>query len=776
MAREADQATASGTAPTRSAGPRQSAGRGSRARPPGSGDGARRAAPARRARRAASGPAAEHLPVARIAVDVPLAHLDRPFDYLVPERLADSAVPGCRVRVRFSGQLTNGYLLERVAASEHEGRLAYLERVVSPEPVLRPDIAALAREVANRYAGTMADVLRLAIPPRHAGAETPSAPAATAAADPAAAVSPAAAAGRAAASVPTAAAGPAMGQRAPGGGGGPPPGPDPGPWARYPAGKAFLAALAAGRSPRAVWSALPGPHWPGEIARAAAAAGSAGRGTLIVVPDARDLGLVDRALTGVLGPDRHVCLSAGLGPAERYRRWLAVARGEVRVVAGTRAAMFAPVRDLGLVVIWDDGDDLHAEPRAPYPHAREVLALRAHRAGAGALIGGFARTAEATQLVASGWAAAITATRPAIRGCAPQIRATGDDAELARDEAARSARLPSLALRTARAGLAHGPVLVQVPRRGYVTAVACENCRARARCRTCGGPLALAAGAGPPRCGWCGHADPDWRCQACGDPRVRAVVTGAGRTAEELAHAFPGTRVVMSGGASVVGTVPMAPALVVATPGAEPRADGGYAAAVLLDAWVLLGRPSLRAAEEALRRWLNAAALVRPAAAGGAVAVVAEAGLPAVQALIRWDPVTHAEREMAERQALRFPPAVKMAALSGSDTSVAELLAAAALPPEAEVLGPILLDGDAGGALPEGRQGPDRASGPGGAGESDGDPEHDNAGHDTVRMLVRVPRSGATALAAALRAAQAARSARKAPGPVRVQFDPVELI
>ena len=753
MAREAGEAAAPGTA---------------------GGKDRRAAAPARRAaRRAASGPAAEHLPVARIAVDVPLAHLDRPFDYLVPERLADSAVPGCRVRVRFSGQLTSGYLLERVAASEHEGRLAYLERVVSPEPVLRPDIAALAREVADRYAGTMADVLRLAIPPRHAGAETPSAPAA---AGPAAAASPAAAADRVAAAGQAAAAGPAMGQRAPGGRGEPPPGPDPGPWARYPAGKAFLAALAAGRSPRAVWSALPGPHWPGEIARAAAAAGSAGRGTLIVVPDARDLGLVDRALTGVLGPDRHVCLSAGLGPAERYRRWLAVARGEVRVVAGTRAAMFAPVRDLGLVVIWDDGDDLHAEPRAPYPHAREVLALRAHRAGAGALIGGFARTAEATQLVASGWAAAITATRPAIRGCAPQIRATGGDSELARDEAARSARLPSLALRTARAGLAHGPVLVQVPRRGYVTAVACENCRARARCRTCGGPLALAAGAGPPRCGWCGHADPDWRCQACGDPRVRAVVTGAGRTAEELAHAFPGTRVVMSGGASVVGTVPMAPALVVATPGAEPRADGGYAAAVLLDAWVLLGRPSLRAAEEALRRWLNAAALVRPAAAGGAVAVVAEAGLPAVQALIRWDPVTHAEREMAERQALRFPPAVKMAALSGSDTSVAELLAAAALPPEAEVLGPILLDGDAGGALPEGRQGPDRASGPGGAGESDGDPEHDNAGHDTVRMLVRVPRSGATALAAALRAAQAARSARKAPGPVRVQFDPVELI
>ena len=111
------------------------------------------------------------LPVARVAVDIPLAHLDRPFDYLVPERLADQAVPGCRVRVRFAGQLVDGYLLDRVPASEHPGRLARLDRVVSAEPVLSPEILALAREVADRYAGALADVLRLAIPPRHARAE-----------------------------------------------------------------------------------------------------------------------------------------------------------------------------------------------------------------------------------------------------------------------------------------------------------------------------------------------------------------------------------------------------------------------------------------------------------------------------------------------------------------------------------------------------------------------------------------------------------------------------
>ena len=660
--------------------------------------------PARRGASRDPGPAASVLPIARVAVDIPLAHLDRPFDYLIPERLSDQAVPGCRVRVRFAGQLVDGYLLDRAAESAHQGRLARLERVVSPEPVLSPEIMALAREVADRCAGTLADVLRLAIPPRHARTESAAVPPVAGGAD-----HPA----------------------------GPP---GPGPWARYPDGPAFLDALASRRGPRAVWSALPGPHWPEEIARAVASAAAAGRGALAVVPDARDLSLLDTALTAQLGPGRHVTLSADLGPAERYRRWLAVRRGGQRVVAGTRAAMFAPVSDLGLVVLWDDGDDLHAEPRAPYPHAREVLALRAHRTGAAVLIGGFARTAESTSLVASGWARPIVAGRPVVREEAPAVRAAGGDAELARDEAAQTARLPSLVLRTAREALDSGPVLVQVPRRGYVAALGCARCRDRARCAACGGPLALAGVGAAPRCGWCGTADERWRCSRCGHSAVRALVTGAGRTAEELSRAFPGVPLITSGGAAMIPAVPGSPALVVATPGAEPRAGGGYAAALLLDGWMLLGRPSLRAAEETLRRWMNAAALVRGGPAGGRVVVVADSAIPAVQALVRWDPVTHSERELAERAELHFPPTVRIASLTGPQDAVGALLQDAELPPGAELLGPV-----------------------------DEPP-------DSVRMLVRVPRSAGLMLASALHAAQAGRTARKAAGAVRVQLDPAELI
>ena len=188
-------------------------------------------------------------------------------------------MPGCRVRVRFAGQLVDGYLLDRVQTSEHQGRLARLERVISPEPVLTPEIFGLARAVADRYAGTLADVLRLAIPPRHATAEREA---------------PQAAAARPASAAPGPRSPRPQRRRPPR-----TPGPGPARGARYPAGQAFLAALAEGRPVRAAWSALPGPEWPAEIAVAAATTAAAGRGVVIVVPDARDLARVDAALTAV---------------------------------------------------------------------------------------------------------------------------------------------------------------------------------------------------------------------------------------------------------------------------------------------------------------------------------------------------------------------------------------------------------------------------------------------------------------------------------------------
>ncbi|MER5701666.1 primosomal protein N' [Micromonospora sp. NPDC002296] len=635
-------------------------------------------------------------------MDVPLAHLDRPFDYLVPAELDEAAAPGTRVKVRFAGQLVDGWLLERADDSGHTGKLAYLEKVVSPEPVLAPEVAGLARAVADRYAGSLADVLRLAVPPRHARVEkephTPPEPSA------------------------------------------PPAPPEADGWRAYPAGPAFLRALTEGRPVRAVWSALPGEDWPARYAEAVAATVAGGRGAVVVVPDARDLDRLDAALTVALGDGRHVTLAAAAGPARRYRAFLAARRGDVPVVIGTRAAMFAPVARLGLVALIDDGDDLHAEPRAPYPHAREVLLTRAQLADAAALVGGYARSAEAQLLVETGWAREVVADRATVRAHTPAVAPTGDDPQLARDPGAATARLPSLAWTAARDAVrADAPVLVQVPRRGYLPSISCAECRTPARCPHCAGPLALPSADGPPTCRWCGRIAAAYACPECGGRRLRASVTGARRTAEELGRAFPGVPVRTSGREEVLTTVPGGAGLVVATPGAEPVAEGGYGAVLLLDSWALLTRADLRAGEEALRRWLAAAALARPAGAGGRVVVVADGALAPVQALLRWDAAWFAARELAERRELGFPPAVRMASVTGSADAVADLLAEARLPEEAELLGPVPADGD------------------------------------RERMLVRVPRARAAALAGALHSAAGVRAARKAADPVRLQVDPLTM-
>lgn len=666
------------------------------------------------ATRHSAGAVAEVEPIARVLPMLSVPHLDREFDYLVPPEQSDDAQPGVRVRVRFHGRLVDAFVLERRNDTDHQGKLGWLDRVVSAEPVLTPEIRRLVEAVAARYAGTRPDVLRLAVPARHARVEkeltaVPALPV----------VQPV----------------------------------DPAGWQGYGRGGQFLDALAQSRAARAVWQALPGEQWADRLAEAAAQTVAAGHSVLAIVPDQRDLDSLWHAAVALVDESSVVALSAGLGPAARYRRWLAALRGSARVVIGTRSAVFAPVTDLGLVMVWSDADDSLAEPRAPYPHAREVAMLRAHQARCAALIGGYSRTAEAQALVRSGWAQDVVAARPVVRARTPRVVAL-DDSGYAdeRDPAAHTARLPSIALRAARSALDAGaPVLVQVPRRGYVPSLACGRCRAIARCRHCTGPLALTDRGGGAMCRWCGRVDPALRCARCGSDAVRAVVVGARRTAEELGRAFPGTPVVTSAGDVIVSEVPARPALVVATPGAEPCASGGYGAALLLDTWALLGRQDLRAAEDALWRWMNAAALVRPRSAGGVVTVVAESALPTVQSLIRWDPVGHADAELAARAEVGLPPSVHIAALDGTADAVAALLDEARLPDDAELLGPV--------DLPAGARRP--------AGVA--------ADAAVTRMLVRVRRADGLRLAAALRAAVGVISARQTHEPVRVQIDPLHI-
>ncbi len=471
----------------------------------------------------------------------------------------------------------------------------------------------------------------------------------------------------------------------------------------------------------------------------------------MIVPDTHDLERLSDACAEILGKKAYVQLTADLGPSARYRSFLAALRGDISVVIGTRAAAFAPVRDLGLVAVWDDGDDLLSEQRAPYPHARDVLALRAVTEPCAALFASYGRTVEVQSWLESGWAHEVALDRNVLRRQSPRVKVTADsDSRLERDPLARALRLPREAFEVIRTGLTQGPVLVQVPRAGYLMALICQTCREPVRCQFCGGPTRQGAGDQPASCSWCGRLQADWTCPICGGRRLRAPVVGAERTAEELGRAFAQTPIRKSAGGGVLPEVGTDSAIVVATPGAEPQAEDGYAAALLLDTSLLLLRPDLRAPEEALRRWFNVTALVRPGADGGTVLAVGESTSRALQALVRLDAAGFAARELIERAEAHFPPAVKLITVEGRRESLDEFVELAQLPDGTELLGPVELP----------RTAAQRAI--------DGD-------EALWRLTLRAPRQFGDRLARAAKEVTAIRSARKSEGGLRIRVDPVVI-
>lgn len=680
-------------------------------------------------------------PVARVLVESGVPHLDRPFDYSVPAAMDSTALPGVRVKVTFNGQELAGYLLERRDTSDAGHTLVPLRKVVSAVPVLTPAVRNLAESVATRYAGVVSDVLRVAVPPRVARLDKEYLE-------------------RQAKGIPVpepvsdsgnkegAAAGEAGSPRSA--------------WADYRSGGSFLLHLAGGGSPRAAVSALQGygpKGWPVLLAEAVAAVRASGRGAVVVVPDYRDLERLEEALSAVLPKDDVVRLAADDGPSARYGNFLRLLEGSARVAIGTRSAAYAPVIQPGLFACWDDGDDLHIEQRAPYAHTREILLLRAEQEEAACLLAGHSRSTEVQRLVEQGWAVAVEPDRPAARAATPRIVNTADSFEQERDPLARIARLPGAAWKAAQDGLLRGPVLVQVARAGYAPSLVCDSCREPARCNDCQGPLAIAGGTGTsaiPQCRWCSTPAPTWTCTHCGRHRLRRGATGVIRTAEELGKAFPGRPVITSSGDQVKAAVGDAKALVVATVGAEPVASGGYAAALLLDGDSLLRRENLRAGEDAVRRWFNAAALVRPTKEGGLVVITAS-DTSAVGALLRWDPAGYAERELALRRELHLPPSVRIASVTGPSSDVAyytdavqRQLKASGLELRTAGPAPVVL------GRPTIRQ------------PASGDAD--------VRTLLFVPYSEAAEVTRILRAVRSASAAKRSAGPVQLRLDGTDVL
>jgi len=589
--------------------------------------------------------------IAHVLVDSPLPQLDRLFDYVVPPELADEAAPGVRVKVplRSAGRVIQGFIVALGEEADEERALSEIDTVVSAAAVLPDRLYRLARAVADRAAGSANDVLRLAVPRRMVRAEKAWL-ARTASASAEEAPIEASSLERAR---------DILGE--------------------YPGLDDALEA-----SGRVALDARPGvsgsvPAWASLLAAAAVAQLARGESAVIAVPDHRDLARLGAALAELAPAESVVRLDAELPAQERYANYLRTLDAAPVIAIGNRSVVYAPVTRLGLLALWDDGDSLFDEPLAPYVHARDAALVRQSLEGGALVFCGHSRSSDVQRLVEIGFltepAPARRVTPKIILGAPQDTPATG--------------RIPSAAFRSAREAIASGPVLVQVARPGYAPTLVCGECRAPARCAHCGGPLFAPARGATPMCAWCARDARGWQCSQCEATTVRLASSGSERTADELGRAFAGVRVVVADGAHPVETVDGSPALVIATRGAEPVAEGGYRAVLLLDGDRMLQAPDLRIGESCLRWWSNAAALAAP---GAPVHLVAVTG-PVARALATWSQPAYARGELLERAPLKMPPAVRIARIEGDAPQVDEALVrlgadAPRLAPDA-VIGPV---------------------------------------------------------------------------------------
>jgi len=647
--------------------------------------------------------------IARILVDSPLPQLDRLFDYRVPEQLRGELAPGMRVRVplRSAGRVADGYVVELVEHGDYAGVLSDVESVVSIVPVLAPEVAILARKASDRAAGSAIDIVRVAVPGRQARVEK-----AWLAKD-------------AAEALPTVIA-PTIEHYGDG------------TLEKAVAARARLAVDAVPFVTEVVSGVWVG-EWAVTMAATAAVVVAAGESAILAVPDYRDQEQLMAALAAILPPERVVRLDARQTNPERYRAFLACLGSDALVIVGNRSVVYAPAARLGLIAVWDDGDPLHSEPLAPYVHTRDAALLRQEQQGCALFFFGHSRSTEVERLAELGWLTSVS-PRPAVL---PKVLPTANQAST--DRLAQQARIPSIAWRAAREALEHGPVLVQVARPGYAPRLACADCGQSARCLRCEGPLGQKTASSVPACQWCGALAVDWHCENCEGTKLRQVGAGAARTAEDLGRAFPGVRIIVADGERPILALPADPALVIATRGAEPIAAGGYRAVLLLDGERMVARESLRVAEDCLRWWSNATAL----AARGATTYLVGVGGALASALGTWRHAEFARAELADRRRLRFPPAVRVATVTGAFEAVAKAVAAVEVPPD-DVLGPV------------------------------------DTGPGTVRTIIRFDYNAGSAVATALRAevirAATARrrgiaqkgGARSIAPNLRVRFDDIE--
>jgi primosomal protein N' (replication factor Y) len=358
---------------------------------------------------------------------------------------------------------------------------------------------------------------------------------------------------------------------------------------------------------------------------------------LVIAPDEKD---VDRIIQALAKNNLQALkLTAAMPREDRYRNYLDAMHSANSIVVGTRSAIFAPISNLTTVIVHSESSSDHYEIRSPGWNTRTVALLRCRQESLKLVLTGFCPSIEVSELIDKREVRYLNSKESVnVRVFTPN----------------EGALLPGRIFSDIKKALIVGPVLFIAPRKGYGNALLCGHCRNVAAC-ACGGRLSVSAKGKAPSCVHCGKVFQGWKCSFCNRDKQYLAGRGVERAAEEISRAFPKFPVIISAGDVIKDRIDPKPSLVLATPGAQPQVEGGYAGVVILDGMRFFAHTDLRTQERARELFFETSSLISP---NGVVLLVIDDSHPIVSAIARWNVAPLIKRELSERTELHLPPSV----------------------------------------------------------------------------------------------------------------------
>jgi primosomal protein N' (replication factor Y) len=442
----------------------------------------------------------------------------------------------------------------------------------------------------------------------------------------------------------------------------------------------ILAALAAAEPERFLLHGVTGSGKTEVYVKAAEAALAAGKGVIVLVPEIALAPQTVARFQARFG-DTVAILHSQLGQGERYDEWAALARGEARICVGPRSAVFAPVADLGLVIVDEEHESAYKQHEGdPRYDARRVAARRAQQAGAVLLAG------SATPRPESFHALARLRLAQRVDGRAlPPV-------EVLDMRDARHPLHPTTREALADVRLAGRKAIVLVNRRGWSNFLSCQSCGHVWSCPQCDVALVLHRGSGEIACHHCGHRERiPTACGACGSVSVARHGAGSERIETELLEAlgdpsFPvlrldaDTAAGKDAAARVLERFDAAAAGVLV--GTQMVAKGhdfpDVTLGVVLDADQTLRFPDFRAEERTFALVAQLAGRAGRGPGGGRVLVqTLSPDAPSIAAAARHDSEGFLAGELERRRALSYPPFASLIRIVCSAEDAADATGAA---------------------------------------------------------------------------------------------------